>query len=467
MSAERSAVSAAEELAAWSAELSLDDVPEVARHAACRHLLDGVGVAIRAAREGAAAAPRAVASSLGGPAEAWVLDGSGPLSAAAATLADGALVHALDFDDTHGEGLVHATAVVLPTAFAVGQQVSANGARTLTAAIAGYELICRLGAASPHGFHARGLHATAVCGTLASAAVSAKLLGLDAARTADALGIAGSASGGLLEFLATGASTKQLHPGSAALNGILAARLAAAGASGPATVLEGENGLYAALSARPFDPARLTRELGEAWEVTRITIKPYPACQLMHAALDAAELLRERLAPATVDSIEVEVHPDSAAIVAEPAAEKLRPRSVYDAKFSLPWSLAALLVDGGISVDTYREERLADPEVLALAARIRVRHGPAEGAAADAPARVAATSEGGETIAAGVPCSGGGPARPLSDEALGAKFLINAGEGGSAAELAELILDLAGQPSLTAIHDRAAALCGAAEGQAR
>ena len=257
-----SAPTLAEQLAAWAVGLSYDDVPEAVLAAARRHLLDGLGTALAAARAGVVGAAVQVATGLGGPPEARILGTGTAVSAPAAALANGALVHGLDFDDTHAGGLVHATAAVLPAALAVGEQVGADGRELLTAAVVGYEVVCRVAAASPHGFHARGLHATQVAGTLAAAAVSAKLLGLDAATMTNALGIAGSSSGGLLEFLSTGASTKALHPGSAGMSAILAARLAAAGATGPTTVLEGPRGIYAALSARPADLDSVVEGLG-------------------------------------------------------------------------------------------------------------------------------------------------------------------------------------------------------------
>ena len=246
----------ADELAAWGT--APVDVPGEVRAAAARHLLDGVGTAIGGLRAGTVAAAVEVARGLGGPPEATLFGTTERIGAPAAALATGALVHALDFDDTHAGGLVHATAVVLPAAFAVGEQVGATGREVLDAAVVGYETVCRVAAAAPHGFHARGLHATMVAGVFSSALVAARLLGLDAARAVDALGIAGSQSGGLLAFLHTGASTKQLHPGFASHAGILAARLAAAGASGPANVFDGPDGLYDALATGAGRP-RLDR----------------------------------------------------------------------------------------------------------------------------------------------------------------------------------------------------------------
>jgi len=443
-------VTVAQALGAWVAGLRDEDVPLHVAATVRRQLLDGTGTALAAARLGAARPAVAVAAGLGGPPEATPLSGGPAIGAPAAAFADGVLVHALDFDDTHPGALVHPTATVLPAAFAVGEQVGATGADVLTAAVAGYEVVCRLGAGAPHGFHAQGVHATGACGPFAAAAVAARLLGLDAQTTAAALGIAGSSAAGLLEFLATGAATKQLHPGTASLTGILAARLAASGADGPPAVVEGERGLYAALTARPADAASVVDGLGERFALEGVAVKAYPCCQLMHAALDAGRALADRVGdPAGVEAILAEVHPDSAAIVGEPIAAKAAPRSVYDAKFSLPWSLAALLLDGDVTVETYSADALARADVARLAARVRTVRGPAGGAAAGAPARLTATTAAG-TVEAAVPCSAGGPERPLSDADLRAKFLANAGADRDAAD--ELAGALLGLERLDGVH---------------
>ena len=458
----------ADELAGWGAGLTLGAIPPPVRRAAARHLLDGIGVGLAAARTGTAEAAVAVAAGLGGPAEAVVLGGTTPVGTAAAAFGTGVLVHALDFDDTHAEGLVHATAAVLPTALSVGQQVGATGADVLSAAVVGYEVVCRVAAGSPHGFHARGLHATGVCAPLAAAAVASRLLRLDAATTVAALGIAGSSAAGLLEFLTTGSSTKQLHPGSAALAGVVAARLAKAGASGPATVVEGTRGLYAALSGRPADPGRVVRDLAgtsgatgqESWETVRLTVKGYPCCQLMHGALDAVtDLLAAGLDPDEITDVCVALHPDGAAVVSGGGDVKATPRTPYEAKFSLPWTVAALLLDGRVTVDTYAADSLRRPAVAALARRVRTVDTAESGPAAAAVTRVVVGLADGRSVAVEVAGSRGSPEQPLDDDALRAKFTANAGGPGAAAdELADRVSALAEQESLSTLCRLAATL---------
>lgn len=439
----------ASDLAAWALGLRSDTpseshVPDEVVAAARRHLLDGLGTAVAAARRNAAEPALSVAAGLGGPPEATLLGRGVRISAPAAALATGTLVHALDFDDTHAGGLVHATAVVLPAVLAVGEEVGATGEEALLAAVVGFETVCRIAGSAPHAFHQRGLHATLACGVFSSALVAARLMRLDLPTTVNALGIAGSSAGGLLEFLATGSSTKQLHPGLASHAGILAARLAAAGADGPDSVIEGERGLYAALADGHADPALVTADLGVRWETTRIGLKPYPACQLMHAALDAG-LQTLPVDPASVTSVVVEVHPDSAKIVCE--ADKITPRTAYDGKFSLQWSLAALLTDGQVSVDTYAPESLGRPSVAALAARVRVVEVPSPVVAADAPGRVTVELADGSTLTGHVDRSAGA--------ALDAKLAVNVGGPDAAAELAAA-MDAFDLPALIAVADRLA-----------
>ncbi len=443
-------------LAEWVVRLRPADVPPDVRHAACRHLLDGLGTALAAARQHAADPAVTVAIGLGGPPESTVLGTRSRVGAPAAALASGTLVHALDFDDTHPGGLVHPSAAVLPAALAVGEQVGATGAEVLTAAVAGYEVVCRLGAAAPHAFHARGLHATSVCGVLAAAAVAGRLSGLDADRLTAALGIAGSSAGGLLEFLHAGTSTKQLHPGLAGAAGIVAARLAAAGASGPDTVLEGDFGVYATLAGRSdVDPKAILDGLGDDWETSRIAVKPYPACQLLHASVDAARSVA--VAAAEIVSVVVDLHPGAVPIVAEPARAKVRPRTSYEAKFSLPWTVAAALVDGTVGVDTYAPDRLDRPAVTSLADLIAFRVVDSPGTAANAPGRLVVRLADGSELAAETR-----PDAPVRDEDLIAKAITNAGGSSAATDaLVRATLDLGGQPDLAAILAAAATIGGA------
>lgn len=433
---------ATERLVAWAWSLEVGDLPSDVRRAACRHTLDGLGTALAAARLDVAPYARSVAESVGGPQEASIVEG-GRCAAPLAALANGILLHALDYDDTHAESLVHATAAVLPAGLAAAEHAAASGADYIAAAVAGYEVVTRLGAAGRHIFHENGFHATSVCGVFSSTLVAARLLRLSEEAAVAALGIAGSFASGSLQFLDDGTATKQLHPGWAAHAGLMAARLAAAGASGPVRILEGTNGFFRSYARHAVDPDALVEDLGRRWETTRITLKPYPACQLSHASLDALRLVRDRIgAPSEVESITFDVPRESIRVVCEPTQVKRRPRTAYEAKFSLPWCAATLLVDGKLDVESFAEDRLARPDVLRLAARIEHHAYDSAVAAADAPGRVVVRLRGGVEQRAEVPSSKGAPASPLSDDEVLEKFTRNVGEVGRARDIADTVLGL-------------------------
>lgn len=452
----------ARDLAEWAANLKLADIPERVRRAACDHVLDGIGNAVAARRLEYGTAALNVARGLGGPPQAQPIGDVERIGAAAAAFASGVLIHALDFDDTHALALVHPTAVVVPAALAVAQETGADGAQLLTAIVAGLETACRLGAGTPHGFHSRGLHATGVVGPLAAAVTAAKLYGSDTPAITDAMGIAASSSAGILEFLETGSDTKTLHPGSASLNGVIAARLAMAGADGPASALEGPRGVYRALADCDPDLQTVVGDLGTRWEVEGIGIKPYPSCQLMHSALDATacagvagDAVRE------ITAVAVGIHPDSFGVVVGPEAGKRPPRTTYDAKFDLPWSVAATLHDGGVTVQTYSTESIARPEVAATAASIRVFTIDDERPAADVGASVRVTLADGSTHVGTVDASRGSRGRPMSTDDVIAKFAGNCGSSAKAAELSNAVLHLEEADSVTAVMSIAADLVNA------
>jgi 2-methylcitrate dehydratase PrpD len=257
-----------------------------------------------------------------------------------------------------------------------------------------------------------------VCGAVAGAVVAGRLMGLDADRICNAMGIAGSMASGSLEFLHTGSSTKQLHPGWAAHGAVVAARLAAAGADGPASILEGRYGVVRAFTGAEVDADAICDGLGSRWETARIGLKPYPACQLFHRSIDALASIRSAVAPTEVASMLFDIPREAVAIVCEPEADKRAPRSDYEAKFSLPYSAAAYLVDGRLTVGSYDPAALGRPEVLDIARRVAWTVTDPGLPPGDAPGRVVVTLTDGRTLTGTSPA---GP-QPSTDPAVLSKL---------------------------------------------
>lgn len=419
-------MTAARELATWAVELHPGDIPDDVRGAAALHMLDALGCGLAAAASGAGTQARDALGAGVGPAS--VIGRRESATARDAAFANGVLCHALDYDDTHAEAVAHVSAVVVPAALAVAEETGAGGAELLDAVIAANEVVARIGAATQGGIHRRGFHPTSVCGVFGAATAAARLRGLDAEAATRAFGIAGSFSGGIMEYLADGSATKPLHAGWAAQGGLLAAALAAHGAGGPASVLEGRFGVLATHADGPWDIGPQLATLGRRWETPAITFKPYPACHYTHAAIEAVRAaLGATARPDEVTGVLVQVPEGAVDLVCEPAAAKAAPQTGYDAKFSLPYVVAAAIVDGTVDVATFAETRIAEPDLLAVAARVRyeVADLPTSGRAF--PAAVRIELAGGRTLRAQVDHEPGHPRNPLGEGAVIKKFRAAAG----------------------------------------
>jgi 2-methylcitrate dehydratase PrpD len=432
--------------------------PEVVARATL-HLLDAVGCGLAAHALGEGVEARAVVAAQGGEAAADVI-GAARLPAPSAALANGTLIHALDFDDTHPGAICHITTVVAPAAFAMAQARGSSGAEMVAAYIAGCETVARIGAAAEGRFHLRGFHPTGVCGVFGATVAAARLAGLGREQTVQALGIAASFAPGILEFLGDGSTTKRLHAGGAAQAGVLAALLAEAGACGPASALEGRYGLFRThLDMDAGDALRAQiADLGERWETMAMAIKPYPACHFMHGCLEATERLvaTHGVTAEDVRGIHVRVAEPGVGLILEPAAAKPAPQTPYDAKFSLPFSLAALLERGHIDVTTYTAASLGDPALEAIGRRVTYESLPlAE--VADAFGGEVELELDGRRVAAAVPVPLGGTGRAMGEADVLRKFTANARlalDEVDAAALAAEILDLPSRPDVAGILSR-------------
>lgn len=258
------------------------------------------------------------------------------------------------------------------TALAVGEEVGASGAAVLEAAIAGAEVMCKLGLVAPGKFHARGFHPTALCSTFGAAAAAGKLYKLNVSQWGDAFGLCGSQSSGIIEYLADGTWTKRFHPGWGAHGGVIATLLAQEGFRGPARVLEGTHGFYHAFGGPNEYPFEKLAQLGETWEIPRLAFKSYPCGSISHPYMDCALKLRQKYAPIPERIVEVVCRTAEGPVhrLWEPLADKQRPISSYGAKFSLPYSIAVILIRGRAGLDEFTDETTRDERILDLAKKV-------------------------------------------------------------------------------------------------
>jgi 2-methylcitrate dehydratase PrpD len=369
-----------------------------------------------------------VAQRLGGAPQSTVIGSKNKVAAANAVIANGTLAHGLDYDDTLEEAIVHTGACAWMTALAVGEEVNANGRAVLEAAIAGTEVLCKVGLVAPGKFHARGFHPTAICSTFGGAAAAGKLYGLTPEQWGDAFGLCGSQSSGIIEYLADGTWTKRLHPGWSAHGGVIATMLAREGFRGPGKVFEGTHGFFHAFGGENDYRFEKLTELGKEWEIPRLTFKSYPCGSISHPYMDCALKLKQKYAPAPEKIAEVVCRTAEGPVhrLWEPLADKQKPVSSYGAKFSLPYSIAVMLVRGRAGLDEFTEEAIRDPIVLALAKKIRYALDPTIDYPRHFSGHVKITLEDGTVLEENQPHPRGGLEDPLPPEEIEEKFRANA-----------------------------------------
>jgi 2-methylcitrate dehydratase PrpD len=428
-------VTASATLGAFCSSLQWEDIPAPVRERAKVLILDALGCGLAARRFHFAAPALRAAAELGAGGERAVLGQAARLGLRDAVLANGILMHGLDYDDTHTEGIVHLTVAVLPAVLGVAAQLGLHGRELLAAYIAGVETGARIASAAKGAFHQVGFHPTGAVGAFACAIAAGKLHGLDAEGLGRAQGIALSVAAGSLEFLEDGAWTKRFHPGWAAVGGITAAVYAKHGFVAPPAPYEGRFGLYRSylgpLEAQ-CDRARVTRGLGQEWETLQVAVKPYPACHFVHAFADAALALhRAGLRAESVERITALVPAEVVKTVCEPAAAKRRPANDYDARFSVPYVVAASLRAGRFGLAELEDAALRDPQTLALAAKVEYEIDPSSTFPRHYCGELVVRTADGRELRHREATNRGCADRPLTDAEIEAKFADNAAFGGA------------------------------------
>ena len=359
-----------ERIADFAVDLAFESIPLEVIAKAKLHILDSIGVGFASAQEPFAQSIREAFGGLDGKQESTILGVSKLSSREYAACVNAAFIHGIDFDDTHIPGIVHPSSCIVPTALACGEAKSITGKQVLEAIVLGYEVITRIGMAAGGKFHDRGFHATPLCGTFAAALVAGKIEGEDTKQLVNAMGICGSQGGGIQQFLIDGTWVKTIHPGWAAHSGIIASILASRGFTGPSEVFEGDLGFFSGyLGLENCKLDFLTEGLGDIWETLNMSMKPYPSCHFTHSFIDCALHLKmeHNIQWQDIKRIECRISPRGALITCEPIEKKRKVTTPYGGRFSLPYTVAAALVEGKIGLKQFSERCLNDKQISATA----------------------------------------------------------------------------------------------------
>jgi 2-methylcitrate dehydratase PrpD len=353
------------------------------------------------------------------------------LDSAGAAFVNGTAAHGEDFDDTFEGGPIHAGAVIVPAVLALCEREKIAGKDALRGMAVGLELTCRASTVAPKMIHKAGFHPTAVLGAMGAAAAAAVALKLPKPIFVNALGIAGSMAAGIIEYLAEGTWTKRMHPGWAAQSGIRAADLARRGFVGPRTVFEGEHGLYhgfARTTSGQWD--KLLDGFGKRWVTSSIAFKLYPCGTMTHPYIDCARRLGKKVEPSRIEEVVCEAAEGTVHRLWEPLAAKQRPPNAYAAKFSQPYCIAAGFVLGNAGLDAFTDERIADPRLRELAAKVRYEIDPDNPYPNEYTGHVRVRLKDGKVLEERQPHLRGGAHEPLSRADIEDKFRHNCEYGG-------------------------------------
>lgn len=409
-------------IAQHMARLRFEDLGEQTVRVARRSFLDAMGVMLAASGLAEDASPYLVSvRHEAGPCR--LIGSFRRVSASGAALANGALAHALDFGDTFDAGPAHPNAALIPALLALADADPAIGAeRFLTAMVAGADLACRLSLAPNRPYEEGGWYPPPLINAIASAAASAKLLGLSAEGICDAMGLALMQASFPAAIKHDGGSpmrgVREAHAARAAVQAALLARAGARAFSDP---LGGRGGFFEVYGGGPPNLAFIDG-LGRRFLSDEVSFKPWPACRGTHAYIEAALALREGFEEDLVARVEAEIGSVQEMLM-EPRALKIAPPSAIDARFSIPYTIAVALIDGAVSLDSFGPDKLSDPRILSMAARVFPRVNPAWGRPEATSGSVRIHFDGGKSVDWVVQQAAGGADKPLTDAVLAEKFV--------------------------------------------
>lgn len=410
-------------LARSIASTRFEDLPADAVAAAKTDILDTLGAALASSK--LTPDPRKVVALVmeaGGNEESTILGFGGRVPSWMAAFANGAMAHAMEYDDFHEAAAVHAGVAVVPASLAVAERLgNVDGKRLITAVVLGIDLSCRMSLAASGG--PKGWHPSTLYGYFGAAAAASSILGLDTEHLQNALGIAYSQAAGNFQALDDDTPSMRLQPAFSSKGGVLSALLAQKGITGATNSLEGEFGLYNVYHKGRYNPSVLTSELGKRFEITNLSFKLYPSVRGTHASIDAALQLvhQHNILPGEVESITVFKNPASATRLSEPLDRMRRPTNVLEAQHNLLFTVATAVVKRKAGLTEFLPEAISDPAVLEMAQKVTVQ-GSTE-FPTFFPAAVEIRMKSGETHSLRVDHPSGSPENPISREDLVQKFM--------------------------------------------
>ena len=415
----------AEEFSGWATKLKPQDIPSDIQEVLSFLVKDISGVIVAARNEDYIQSLIKTYSNTG---NIIALGHKNVFDVFSSSIICGTAAHGEDFDDTFEGNPMHVGATMVSTFLSAGQFFKLNGEQILKGIAIGAELICRMALVSPTAMHKQGFHPTSICSVFGATAGLGAVLGLNQKQLSSALGVAGSMSSGIIEYLAEGTWTKRIHPGWAASSGIHAALLGRSDFLGPRTVFEGAHGFFKAFTIKEIekDFSHLIEGLGTRWECKNLAFKPYACGTMAQPFVDCAIQLKKQISDLSqIKSIKAKVGEGTVHRLWEPRAEKNNPSTPYSAKFSVPYCVGVALVKGGAGLEEFTEINIKNSEILKIANLMTYEIDPNDEYPKNYTGTLIVETADGKTIEAKQPCFRGGKKQPLTKEDFDNKFNKN------------------------------------------
>jgi 2-methylcitrate dehydratase PrpD len=417
------------DLACFAATIDAARLDAAVIKAVKTNILDTLSCALAGSSAKAIAEVAGLVREWGGAAQADMFVFGGKFPAHHAAWVNGGMSHARDYDDTHDAAVLHAGVTSVPAAIAAGQLRGAlSGAELIAAVATGLEVTCRLGIATKLDLIESGFIYTSLLGYFGATAAAGRALGLTAEEMVHAFGIVYSSVAGNHQVTRDASLMKRLQPGLAAQAAVVAVQLAQRGIRGAQGVFEGADGFFRVYLHGHVDGDAVRQDLGRRFELMHLSYKPYPCCRDVHTAVDAVLQTRAKAPrPASdIQAIRVGVTAPGYQMVCVPEHVRLAPRTIVEAQFSIPYTVAASWIDGRLGMRHFSDEGLQRADILALASRVQ----PYVDAEIDrdwsrfvTPAKVTVQFRDGQTVEARVDYPKGHPRNVMMEAEFAAKTM--------------------------------------------
>ena len=414
----------AEEFSGWSKNLKVKDIPEKTQFTLKFLLKDICGIILSARNEDYV---KSLVETYKGSGSLISLGHSERFDLFSSAIIAGTAAHGEDFDDTFEGNPMHVGATMIPAMLSAAQKFNLDGDQILKGLAVGSELICRLALVAPTAMHKQSFHPTAVCGTFGVAAGLSSVLDLSEKQMVSALGIAGSFTSGIIEYLAEGSWTKRVHPGWSANSGMNATLIAKSGFYGPRTVFEGKHGFFEAFALKEIerDYSHLTDGLGKRWENQNLAFKPFACGTMAQPFVDCAIKIRKKIKNLDeISSITAKVGVGTVHRLWEPLKEKRQPSTPYSAKFSVPYCVAVGFIRGDAGLNEFNEKSINDKEILSLASKVNYEIDPNNEYPKNYTGTLICKTSNNE-FTENQPCFRGGVKEPLTKDDIDKKYNAN------------------------------------------